>query len=245
MFVDAAVDFVARHAGQPFLLMLSLWVPHGPLNPRPEDFVRSDLDGYSTNDPGPLNTYYSTLEQADTEVGRLIDALPPDTIVLVTSDNGPADDEGRPYVAATHGLGMTPHRGRKGSLYPGGWRVPLVAWWPSHVPARVSDVPVSVVDLRVTLGSLAGFQFGDRTDGEDVSDVLLGVERPRRTQIQQRWLHEQYGHPIHRSPPVAVLDDGWLLLGDLLYDLEADPLTVNDVAREHPDVVEKLISLMQ
>jgi hypothetical protein len=121
------------------------------------------------------------VSEFDWSVGEIVAALQrlglaDDTLVVVTSDNGPW------FEGSPGGL-----RGRKGQSYEGGFRVPFVAWWPGRVPAgSVSDVPAMNIDLFPTFLGLAGLALpADRViDGVDLWPVLAGEradlgERPR------------------------------------------------------------------
>jgi arylsulfatase A-like enzyme len=100
------------------------------------------------------------METADTNLGRLLDALERsgkagNTLVIFTSDNGG-------FGGAT---GMRPLRGAKGMLYEGGIRVPLIAVWPGRIaPGSVSRTPVTSVDFYPTLTDFAGVA-ADSTPG--------------------------------------------------------------------------------
>ena len=69
--------------------------------------------------------------ELDADIGRVMDAIraeAPDTIVIVTADNGA-------WLDAYPDAGTTPFRGEKGTAFEGGWRVPGILWWPGHVQA--------------------------------------------------------------------------------------------------------------
>jgi uncharacterized sulfatase len=91
-----------------------------------------------------------------------------DTLIFFSSDNGPWYD-GNPG----------PHRGRKGQSFEGGYRVPMLAWWPEKIPAgRVCSAPAMNIDFFPTFLSLAGLETpSDRIiDGEDLWGLLSGAE---------------------------------------------------------------------
>ena len=79
-----------------------------------------------------------------------IRAEAPDTIVVMTADNGAWQD-------AYPDAGTVPFRGEKGSAFEGGWRVPGVMWWPGHIPAGVAlGEMMSHIDCWSTLAAMAG-----------------------------------------------------------------------------------------
>ena len=93
---------------------------HNPTNAAPAFRGKSHLGDYS-----------DSLMELDTDIGRIMEAIraeAPDTIVIVTADNGA-------WLDAYPDAGTTPFRGEKGSPFEGGWRVPGIMWWPNHIPA--------------------------------------------------------------------------------------------------------------
>src|SRR6185436_16228768 len=111
----------------------------------------------------------------DREVGRLLASLRHDgsasnTLVLFLGDNGPL-----PTFQQERTAGL---RGSKLSLYEGGIREPLIAWWPGRVPAGRVDTNsvLGAVDFFPTLVRIAGAGMppGISWDGEDASAALFG-----------------------------------------------------------------------
>ena len=91
--------------------------------------------------------------ELDDNVGRIMDAIraeAPNTIVVLTADNGAWQD-------AYPDAGTTPFRGEKSSSFEGGWRVPGIMWWPGHIPAgRCFGEMMSHIDCWSTLATMAG-----------------------------------------------------------------------------------------
>ena len=113
------LKFIEDHrAGQPFFLLLALSAPHLPLNPNPEHAGHSQAAAYG-----------DVVEEIDAQTGRLVARLKAlgidrDTILIVTSDNGPW------FEGSAGGL-----RDRKGGAgWDGGYRVPFIAWGPGRIP---------------------------------------------------------------------------------------------------------------
>ena len=132
-----------------------------------------------------------------------------DTIVLFTSDNGPAVTSIHPHGSAG------PLRGKKGSLWEGGIRVPGLVQWPGRIrPGTKSDQPVSGLDLLPTLCELAGAKAPtDRMlDGESVADLLRG-----EAFIRRRPLYWQFNRS-REEYKVALRDGDWKLLASLTTD---------------------------
>lgn len=239
LMTDFAVDFLQRHHDRPFFLYLPFTLPHARLEV-------PELGAYAarTDWPEEARIYAAMVTQLDHSVGRLraelkrlkLDAS---TVVFFTSDNGPVK------APRTELLRSASHwRGRKGSVYEGGIRVPMIVRWPGRVPeGQVSSEPWSFADVAPTLLELAGLPVPAGFDGRSVLPVLTGTvaslgERPLYWEIPNDRLHQA----VRLGPWKAVragLDQPLEL-----YDLAADPTESTDVAVRHPKTVAKLRALL-
>ena len=139
--------------------------------------------------------YKDTIVELDDVVGRLVAVLREtgqleDTVVLVTSDNGP-EMETWPDAA------YTPFRCAKGSTWEGGVRVPMVVSWPSMIdPGQSSDGLFAFSDLLPTVLSLAGEPSripDDRfIDGVDQSSFLLAPHSASNRKHHYYWLGSMF-----------------------------------------------------
>jgi len=255
LFVDEALRFIKGRGEKPFYLQLWTLVPHATLNPTPEQMA--PFDRFSN--PGiphksARTIFYASVSDLDTQIGRLLDelgklGLAENTVVFFSSDNGPEEI----FIAnAGHsGVGSPgPFRGRKRSLYEGGVRLPFIVRWPGRIPAGQIDNAsvVGGVDFFPTVCHLAGVPFPAdvRSDGEDASDLLLGASRPRANPLMWEWRFNIAGSVLNRSPQLAIRDGDWKLLINPdrtraeLYDLPRDPMQVDNVAGQHPEIVSRL-----
>ena len=141
---DNAVKYIKAHANgdKPFFMDVNYLKMHNPTNAAPDFAGRSHLGDYS-----------DSLMELDADIGKVMDEIrkdAPNTIVIVTADNGA-------WLDAYPDAGTTPFRGEKGSPFEGGWRVPGIMWWPGHIPARAKyDEMMSHIDAWATLASMAG-----------------------------------------------------------------------------------------
>jgi arylsulfatase len=141
---DNAVAYIQRHANdaKPFFLDVNFIKMHNPTNAAPDFRGRSHLGDYS-----------DSLMELDADIGRIMDAIraqAPNTIVIITADNGA-------WVDAYPDAGTSPFRGEKGTPFEGGWRVPGIMWWPNHIPAgRYYDEMMSHIDCWATLATMVG-----------------------------------------------------------------------------------------
>jgi arylsulfatase len=141
---DSAIEYIKKHAndGKPFFMDVNFMKMHNPTNAAPKFAGKSRLGDYS-----------DSLMELDDNVGRIMEAIraeAPDTIVILTADNGAWQD-------AYPDAGTTPFRGEKGTAFEGGWRVPGLMWWPGHIPAGAKyDEMMSHIDAWSTLAAMVG-----------------------------------------------------------------------------------------
>lgn len=185
LYTDKSIEFLKQHQDEPFFLYVAHTMMHVVIDASP-DF----------RDRTGKGLYADTLEELDSETGRLLAAvdqlgLRDNTLVLFTSDNGPwSNDQARQHAKNARHVAWTkgpeipwgssgPLRGAKGSTWEGGLRVPGIVRWPDHVPSgRTSDAIVSTLDVLPTFATLAGVSDAipqDRViDGVNQRDLLLG-----------------------------------------------------------------------
>ena len=129
--------------------------------------------------------YGDWIHELDLSVGRILDTLDrmkatDDTLVIFTSDNGGVlMTEGERPEARAYRAGLRCNgdwRGRKHSIYEGGFRVPFIARWPGHVPAAtVCDETISLVDMYATIAALIDQPVpSDEEVAEDSFNVAAG-----------------------------------------------------------------------
>jgi arylsulfatase A-like enzyme len=98
------------------------------------------------------------------------------TLIILSSDNGPVLNDGYEDQAVALNGNHTPAgvlRGGKYSLFEAGTRVPLLVSWPGKVLPGVNNALVSQVDFLASLAHLTGFDV-ETTDSQDLLDVFLG-----------------------------------------------------------------------
>jgi len=228
-YTEQALAFIEKHRGEPFFLYLPHTFPHVPLH------ASDQFRGKSKN-----GRYGDTIEEIDWSTGQILDKLASldlddNTLVIFTSDNG----------AEVRQAGSNePLRGRKGSVWEGGHRVPCLMRWPGRVPAgRVCRKMVTCMDMLPTLALLAGAEPpDDRTiDGHDIRPLIFGksgAESPYQA---------FYYLARHRGSIQAVRSGPWKLhlKPRQLYNLRDDVGEQNNVAAEHPDIVARLLALAE
>lgn len=249
LYTDKAIDFVTQKKDQPFFLYLAHVMPHTKLA------VSKNFKGKSAG-----GLYGDVVEEIDHNVGRLLAhlknlGLDDNTYVIFTSDNGPWWKEG------DHAGHAEPLRSAKTSTYDGGLRVPFIIRAPGKVPAgTTSDLVTANIDMLPTIAKLAGTTVPDDRviDGFDISEIVHGtkteLDRPfffyqhqaLRAVRQGKWkLHLPHTKldrtnegktwqthvPRKDRPYIEELT---------LYNLDEDISESTNVAKSHPNVVNRL-----
>jgi arylsulfatase A-like enzyme len=157
-----------------------------------------------------VEAYRATIEAMDTEIGRLIAAVPSDTIIIYTSDNG------------SHFINPPNVNGTKGSEYDDAYKVPFIVKGPGLQAGKVVDQPFSFEDIYPTLLGLAnGYTPAspNALDGRDISGVFRGEAVPERVVFSAK----------DETGPFAATDGDFRLIDyqdatpDLFFDLRSDP----------------------
>lgn len=241
--VDATLDFIDRNSNnkKPFFINLWLKEPHAPLVP--SQAQRKDFISVKE----PEQTYYSVINEADKQVGRLLSILKEkglldNTLIVFTSDNGPESQEAAKGAAGVAG----PYKGAKRSLYEGGVCVPFIVYWKGKTkPGSVDSTSIlSSVDILPTFCTIAGAKLPAfyQPDGIDISNVFTGEKIKRSKPLFWEWRS-----PNAKSPVLwmdgAILKDDWKLVQNLktgkaeLYNIRKDPFEQADVAKDNAAVV--------
>ncbi len=239
-YTEEALDFIDRHREGPFFLYLAHSMPHWP------QYASENFAGKSRN-----GKWGDAVEEIDWSTGQILDKLTEldiddRTLVIFTSDNG---------GATNHGASNTPLRGGKGTTWEGGHRVCFLARWPGRIPAgTVSDELAISFDLLPTFAALSGAAMpSDRViDGKDIRPLLLGSETEPTPHLAYfyyfmthlnavrsgRWkLHvarKGGRYPTYERNPVLEL-----------YDLHSDVGETRNVAKDFPQVVDRLQALLE
>ncbi|MGB7345252.1 MAG: sulfatase [Pirellulaceae bacterium] len=238
---ERAVDFIKANKDQPFFLYVPHPIPHRPLyaserfmedvSPELLSKLADEAEGsvdYKTRD----RLFRQAVSEIDWSVGEILDALKShgiddNTLVIFTSDNGPAVGK------------ATPLRGKKGQTFEGGMREATVVRWPGKLPAgKVNDQLMTTMDLLPTFAKLAGAELLTKhsIDGKDVWPVLSGDAKTP---------HDAFFY--HKGNQLAAVRSGaWKLHVDAkgkaeaLYNLTLDIGEKTNVLKANPEVVDRL-----
>jgi len=231
-YVEQSVRFIRDNREQPFFLYLAHMHVHLPIYP-PDRFLRESNNG----------RYGGAVECIDWSVAVILDelqqlGLDENTLLVFTSDNGSRGD---------HGGSNGPLRGRKGTTWEGGQRVPCIMRWPGRIPAGITSSEITTsMDFLPTFARLAGTDApSDRViDGKDIRPLMFGEEGA----VSQ---HDAFFYYFKNNID-AIRSGKWKLhvrKGDQevdeLYDLEADIGETINLYDQHPEVVRELEAKIQ
>ncbi len=251
-YTNRAVKFIKKNRDKPFFVYLAHSMPHVPL------FVSDKFKGKSNS-----GLYGDVTMEIDWSVGEVLRTLKEleldeDTLVIFTSDNGPWLSYGN------HAGSAGPLREGKGTSWDGGQRVPFIARWPGKIPAgKVCHEPAMTIDILPTIAKLTGAKLPKhKIDGKNIWPLLASkpnAKSPHEAlffywgkQLQAvrsgRWsLHFPHGfrtlagRPGGKDGRPVRYEQGRTELA--LFDLSKDIGQKNNVADQHPDVVERLQTL--
>ena len=244
-----ATQFIARHKDEPFFLYMGTNDVHVPRVPHPRFAGKSGL--------GTRGDVILQLDWTIGEVMRTLDSLgiADNTLLVFTSDNGPAIDDGYQDEAAMRLGGHTPsgiYRGGKYSLYEAGTRVPFIVRWPSCVKPGEQSAVFSQIDVYRSLAALTGVALpeGAAPDSRNHLPELLGmghsdreyvIEQNRQNTLAIRCGEWKYLEPSDRQSYEYRKS---VELGNSprpqLFCISKDPCERHDVAEQYPGIVEEL-----
>ncbi len=266
-----AIAFITKSHRQkkPFFINLWLHEPHTPFHTQPKYRWRfRDLDE-------PDNIYASVLSHADDRIGAVLNTLDrlkltKNTLVIFSSDNGPARAAGPTDLTLMHdtatgagyGIGGAKgitggRRGYKASLFEGGIGVPFIARWPGQIAAGKVDKNslMAAVDLLPTFCDIAGVPLPAAYTPDGISQVstLVGKGAPKRAKPLFWKYPSPWPAPKNRPDhwvSYAVQDKNWKLVTNRdasyveLFDVFADPYEKRDRKKEQPEVVTTLLQTL-
>lgn len=247
-----AETFITANKANPFFLYFASPNLHVPRTPNKRFAGKSGM--------GPRG---DVILEFDWSVGRLMKTLDSlgltnNTMIVLSSDNGPVVDDGYQDQAAELMGGHQPAgplRGGKYSAFDGGTRVPFIVSWPSAVKSGTSDALISQVDLIRSFASLLNQKLSTKQayDSFDMISQLLGKSKSNRPYL------------IEDAGGLGIIADNWKYivpnnaaaydyatkteLGNSkepqLYNLSKDIEERKNLASQYPDKVKQLSEKLQ
>jgi len=267
-----ALKFIDGNKDEPFFLFYPHIIPHAELimpegklmkkyrgrfeetpfiNDRPgSDYGDDNFDvRWYTSQPEPRTTYAAMVSLLDKHVGEVLDKLKElgiedNTLVIFTSDNGPHTEGGADpdFFNSTGGL-----RGVKRDLYEGGIRVPMIAKWPNRIEEGIKSDHISAFwDVMPTLAGIASVSAPDNIDGISFLPELLGEKQPKHDHLYWEF-HEKGGKKAVRKGKWKAVKLNCFNKNKTrieLYNLEEDEKESNNIAENHPEIVDEMMKIM-
>lgn len=186
------------------------------------------------------------IQELDKSVGRIVEAiknnnLEENTFIIFISDNGGYTDYQGRHKGQISDNG--PLRGQKATLFEGGIRVPAIAWWPGKIPAgSINNEIAATMDLLPTFMELAEISIHttdspQALDGVSILSVLIENKTIPKRDIFWRFA----GRGAVRHGPWKMLFNKKPMSNPELYNLENDIGEKNNLAKEYPEIVSRLI----
>lgn len=251
-----ALQFIREHKDRPFFMYFATNDIHVPRFPH----IRF-------RGKNPMGLRGDAIVQFDWSVGQLMEeldklGLSDNTLVILSSDNGPVVDDGYQDDAKKLLNGHKPAgplRGNKYSAFEGGTRIPAIVRWPEKVTAaRTSDALVAQIDWFASLASLISAKLpqGSAPDSFNFLDTWLGTRQADRPWVIQessnrtlsvRTKKWKYIEP--NDGPAMITWGPEIETGNLntpqLYDISSDIDERHNVATLYPDTVFKLQNILR
>jgi len=267
---EHAIKFLENNKDEPFFMFYPSIIPHAELF-APEEYMEKyrgkflpekEYEGVDEGEnfrQGPYGSqpeshaaFVAMIDYLDMQVGEIVDKLKElgvyeNTLIIFTSDNGPHMEGGAdPDYFDSNG----PLKGYKRDLYEGGIRVPMIAVWNGKIVAGSKTDHISAFwDVFPTVAEISGASVPEDIDGISFLPTLLGNDKEQEEHEYMYWeFHERGGRQ-------AVRKGNWKLVRynvlnpekttTELYNLETDLGEENNVAEEHPEIVEELSQIMK
>jgi arylsulfatase A-like enzyme len=247
-----AVKFIEKNRKKPFFLYFSTHDIHVPRVPNQRFVGKSGM--------GPRGDVILEFDWSVGEIMKKLEELnlSKNTIIILSSDNGPVVDDGYKDKAVELLGGHTPAgplRGGKYSLFDGGTRVVFITSWPGKITPGTSDLLISQIDLIASFAALTGqtLAYGDAPDSFNMINTILG-----KSKLERAWLVEHAGR-------LSIIKGEWKFIEPgagvklqvntntetgndplpQLYNLKNDLAERNNVATQNPVIVKELTELLQ
>lgn len=254
VLTDKAVSFITTHKNEPFFLFFSLHDIHVPRAPHPRFVGATQM--------GPRG---DAIVQLDWCVGELVNTidelgLAENTMIIVTSDNGPVLNDGyedqAEELVGDHKM-SGPLRGGKYSSFEAGTRVPFVVRWSGQIQPAESRALISQVDCFASFAALTGrsLKAAEARDSVNILPSLLGTSQQGRQHVVQeamgRHLSLRQGKWKYIPPRQGdkIMANKNIETGrhsqPQLYNLETDIGETQNVADAHPQIVADMQALLE
>ncbi len=240
-YASEGIEFISESVKNktPFFLYLANSMPHTPL------FASDDFKGKSKR-----GLYGDVIEEIDFNIGRVLDHLETlgiedDTIVIITSDNGPwliKGDDGGCALPLFEG---------KMTHFEGGQRVPAVIKWPGNVPAgSVCEEMVLSMDLLPTIAHVTGAALPTvmPLDGKNIAPLITaeeGASTPHDFFFYGTLAVRSGEWKYHAKELFKVKTTMRDTKGPTLYNLKKDIGESRNLIDQYPEIADRLAKALE
>lgn len=254
-FIDLAVK-----QEKPFFVWYAPFLPHTPHNP-----PKRLLDKYSTAGRATdVAKYYAMCEWFDESCGQLFDhlgqrGLTENTLVLFLCDNGWAarsTNASDPNQKAWSDFALR----SKGSPYENGIRTPILVSWPARLQPHRRKEFAHAIDLFPTITAAVGLDTPVDLPGINLMDAHAQLRRQRVFGVTHSIHNMTIGNPDDTLQYLWCVEDQWKVIQRFhgqdttkyknvhtwdtasarLYNIQADPRELSDLAAQHPEIVDRM-----
>ncbi len=246
-----AVNFINDNKDKAFVLYVAHEAVHDPMQGPDSTIQRGPNKVKQDRNIDKIEIFKEVITELDRSVGDIVKAvklagLSDNTLILFTSDNGP-------MKLSSPG----PLRGKKGSLFEGGHRVPTIAWWPNVIQANTVNEQLTIsLDIMPTIIELtkAKLPDGHQLDGISLLPTLLAnsetanQKTPRELFWRNGGLTLKTTSLLTKDKAKAMRAGKWKLIvspyyrNASLYDLSQDIGEQHNVAKKHPEIVKTMMA---
>ena len=246
MIVDECKKFIDENKKDPFFLYWAINMPHYPLQGK-EKWREKYKDM-----PAPRKMYAAFVSTVDDMVGEVVAHLEKlklreDTVIIWLSDHGHSVEQ-RTFSG---GGSAGDFRGHKFTLWEGGIRVPCIVSQPGRIPKNaVRDQVAISIDWMPTIAEYCGVKVPDRKiDGKSIAAVIDSgkADSPHKVlhwQTRNHWaIREGNWKLVHNGPATDYKGRKLPTEKDFLSDMTKDTTETKNIAKKHPEIVERLTQL--
>ena len=267
IIMNMAYNFIERNAKaeKPFFCYVPTAIPHAAMHapkelhekwrkvfPRYDDRTGRYGAGPTETCPdviNPIAGFAAMMEHLDNNVGHILDMLDKlgvadNTLVMFASDNGAHAEGGHDmeFWNSTGGL-----RGMKRDMHEGGIRSPFLARWPRVIAKGSTSGHISAFwDVMATSADLLGVAMPGQCDGISFLPTLMGQANKQKQHEYLYWEFHKGGNLFSRALRMgkwkAYIENGKEIE---LFDLSLDPFEENNIAKNHMEIVKKIVELMK
>lgn len=244
--------FITKNSDRPFFCYAPWTLPHGRFELPEDDPAWLEYKDRPWSHEERVVAAMLTI--IDRSVGEIMDDLERlgiagRTLIFFTSDNGGSFRAARGPLRSNG-----PLRGGKNTMYEGGLRVPLIAYWSGKIQPKVSDRICYFGDILPTFAELVGLPIPSGLDGHSLATELLGPHSGLPLAPEHEYLYWECGGVYHYMYPVpmqAVRKGKWKGVIPAagapleLYDVECDMSEQNNLSEQYPEIVAELLSLIK